>query len=192
MTQKASIDAAFKEIESGFGSSARVWGGVFNPAAISRAPFLEATVEQLEEQWSVATKGGFLFAQAFLRSLTSHADWEKVYGENDPAGFLAMTGATASIKGGPNFSCFTAAKSGLRALTQSIAREYQPKGVHVFHTIVDGIIDSELARKWFGADFPANSRFNPDDIAEAYYSVATQRKSAWTQELDMRPYCEKF
>lgn len=192
VSQKDSIDAAFGQIDRDFGGKARVWGAVFNPAAISRAPFLETTVEQLEEQWQVMTKGGFLFAQAYLRTLTAHADWAKSREGDEPAGFLAVTGATASLKGSANFSAFASAKAGLRNITQSIAREYASQGVHVFHTIVDGMIDGERARSFMGSDFVPNSRFKPEDIAEAYYSVATQRKSCWTHELDMRPYSETW
>jgi NAD(P)-dependent dehydrogenase (short-subunit alcohol dehydrogenase family) len=110
-------------------------------------------------------------------------------------GTIIFTGATASKRGGSGFAAFSSAKFGLRALAQSLARELGPKGIHVVHTIIDGAID----HPWIKENFPDTYKLkevdgilNPDHIAEAYYNLHLQKKTAWTHELDLRPYMEKF
>ena len=110
-------------------------------------------------------------------------------------GTIIFTGATASVRGGSGFAAFAAAKHGLRALAQSMARELGPKGIHVAHTIIDGAIDTP----WIAENFPEHYALkdrdgilNPDDIAEAYWQLHRQPRSAWTHELDLRPWMEAF
>ena len=110
-------------------------------------------------------------------------------------GTIIFTGATASMRGGSGFAAFSSAKFGLRAVAQSLARELGPKGIHVAHTVIDGAID----HPWIKENFPdiyklkeVDGILNPDDIAEAYYNLHLQEKTAWTHELDLRPYMEKF
>ncbi len=105
-------------------------------------------------------------------------------------GVLIVSGATASLRGGVRFSAFASAKFALRGLTQSLAREYQPAGVHVAHVILDGIIDTARSRALHSLD-PAKM-MQPDDIANAYWQIATQPKSTWTHEIDLRPATEGF
>ena len=123
---------------------------------------------------------------------------------------LIVTGATASIKGSAKFACFAAGKSGARALAQSIAREYQPKGVHVAHAVVDGVIDIPRTQSYnvnggaedgkISADSVSSfkrikkrSRLsNTSQIAETYWNLHTQHRSGFTWEVDIRPYVEKW
>ena len=103
-----------------------------------------------------------------------------------------LTGATASLKGSAKFSAFAAAKFGLRALGQSLAREWGPKGIHVSHFIIDGLIDTDRVGRMLGKDFVEGSRMNPEDIAEVYLATAKQPRSVWGFEVDLRPSVEKW
>lgn len=105
-------------------------------------------------------------------------------------GAFLVTGATASLRGGANFSAFASAKFALRGLTQSLAREYQSSGIHVAHVILDGIIDTAASRDRHGLD--PTQMMKTTDIAEAYWQLAHQPKSTWTHELDLRPMSESF
>ncbi len=98
------------------------------------------------------------------------------------SGTIIFTGATAAMRGGANFAAFAMGKFGLRALAQSMARELGPKGIHVAHTIIDGGIGEN----------PEATKLAPAAIADAYWHLHRQAKSAWTQELDLRPWAEKF
>ncbi len=104
---------------------------------------------------------------------------------------LIFTGATASIKGGPTSSSFGVGKFGVRALSQSLAREFGPKGIHVAHAIIDGIIDIPRTKSFKVSDMD-DDKLSADSIAEAYWQLHAQDRTAWTQEIDLRPYCEKF
>jgi len=102
----------------------------------------------------------------------------------------AVSVAATLAGGGAKFAAFASAKFALRGLTQSLAREYQPQGVHVCHTILDGIIDTDRSRELHSLD-PAKM-MKPEDIAQAYWQLAHQPKSTWTHELDLRPASEGF
>ena len=102
-----------------------------------------------------------------------------------------MTGATASMRGGKNFAAFAVGKFGLRALAQSMAREFGPQGIHVAHINIDGGIMSERVKDMV-KDRPEESFLEPDAIAEVYYGLHKQHRSAWSQEIDLRPWVEKF
>lgn len=105
-------------------------------------------------------------------------------------GTFIVSGATASLRGGRNFAAFASAKAALRALTQSLAREYGPKGVHVAHVILDGIVDTAASRDLHAMD--PSRMMQPEDIAQVYLALATQPKSTWSHELDLRPMGETF
>ena len=109
---------------------------------------------------------------------------------NKGRGTFIVSGATASLRGGAKFAAFASAKFALRGLTQSMAREFQPQGVHVCHAILDGIIDTDRSRDLHSLD-PAKM-MKPGDIAEAYWQLAHQPTSTWTHELDLRPASEGF
>ncbi len=110
-------------------------------------------------------------------------------------GSIIFTGATASLRGKPPFTAFAAAKAGLRSLSQSMAREFGPLGIHVAHVVIDGGIDGERLntsapqRKISAGD---DGLLNIDAIADAYWHIHSQHRSAWTQELDLRPFKETF
>jgi NAD(P)-dependent dehydrogenase (short-subunit alcohol dehydrogenase family) len=157
---------------------------VYNAASAVWAPSLEITAAAFEETFRVTTLGGFLFAREAVRRMLSHG-----------RGTVIFTGATASIRGRPPFAAFAAAKAALRSLSQSFAREFGPQGIHVAHVVIDGGIDGERLRagnpKRF-AERGADGLLAPRDIAEVYWHLYAQPSSAWTQELDLRPYSETF
>ena len=157
---------------------------VFNVGNAVRGGPLELTPEQFESTWRGSTYAGFLFAREVLPQLLAGT-----------GGSLLFTGATASIRGRGPFVAFAAAKAGLRSVAQSIAREYGPKGIHVAHVVIDGGIDGERLRTAapeYSARAGADGLLDPDAIAETYWQLHRQHRSAWTHELDLRPYKEPF
>ena len=109
--------------------------------------------------------------------------------KNENKTSILITGATAAMRGGAKFGPFAAGKFALRALTQSIAREFHPKGVHCAHFIIDGLIMNDIKK----IENNENGKsMNPNDIADTYYFVHQQPKSCWAQEIDLRPNVEKF
>jgi NAD(P)-dependent dehydrogenase (short-subunit alcohol dehydrogenase family) len=156
---------------------------VFNAGNAVRGTPLELTPEQFESTWRGSTYAGFLFARTSLPLLLADG------------GTLLFTGATASLRGRGPFTAFAAAKAGLRSLAQSVAREYGPRGVHVAHIVIDGGIDGERLRGSLpqrAAEAGADGLLSPDAIAETYWQLHLQHRSAWTHELDLRPYKETF
>ena len=155
---------------------------VFNIGANVFFSIEETTSRVFRKIWEMGTFAGFLVGREAARHMKDK-------------GTIIFTGATASIRGGSGFTAFSSAKFGLRAVAQSLARELGPKGIHVAHTIIDGAID----HPWIKENFPdiyklkeVDGILNPDHIAEAYYNLHLQEKTAWTHELDLRPYMEKF
>lgn len=165
---------------------------VFNAGTSVRGSALELEASQFEQTWRGTTLAGFLFGRAALRTMLANGA--------DPAtprgrGSLIFTGATASVRGGARFAAFAAAKAGLRSLAQSLARDAGPQGVHVAHVVIDGGIDGERLRNSMpqrALDAGADGLLDPDAIAEAYWQLHVQHRSAWTQEIDLRPYKEPF
>ena len=157
---------------------------IFNAGNAVRGTPLEITPEQFETTWRGSTYAGFLFARATLPLLLEAG-----------TGSLLFTGATASIRGRGPFVAFAAAKAGLRSLAQSAAREYGPRGIHVAHVIVDGGIDGERLKSNAPqrvAEAGIDGLLDPEAIAETYWQLHQQHRSAWTHELDLRPYKEAF
>ena len=110
-------------------------------------------------------------------------------------GTMLFTGATASLRGAANFGAFAGAKAALRALAQSMARELGPRGIHVAHTVIDGAIDTAFIRDTFPERYALKDRegiLNPEHIADSYWMLHQQPRDAWTHELDLRPWMEKF
>ncbi|AJX34002.1 SDR family NAD(P)-dependent oxidoreductase [Burkholderia oklahomensis] len=160
---------------------------VFNAGNAVRAPTLELSAAQFENAWRTNVIGGFLFAKATLAQLLDASD--------DAPRSLLFTGATASLRGRPPFAAFASAKAGLRSLAQTLAREFGPRGIHVAHAVIDGGIDGERLRGAApdrAAQAGADGLLSPDAIAESYWQLHVQHRSAWTQELDLRPYNEAF
>jgi NAD(P)-dependent dehydrogenase (short-subunit alcohol dehydrogenase family) len=157
---------------------------VFNAGNAVRGTPLELTPEQFESTWRGSAFAGFIFARAALPALIASG-----------GGTLLFTGATASVRGRGPFVAFASAKAALRSVAQSFAREYGPQGIHVAHVVIDGGIDGERLRK--GApdrveQAGADGLLHPDAIAETYWQLHRQHRSAWTHELDVRPYKESF
>jgi NAD(P)-dependent dehydrogenase (short-subunit alcohol dehydrogenase family) len=141
-------------------------------------PFVEITAESFVRGWQVGVLGAFLCSQAVVPDMLRKG-----------AGCILFTGATSSVRGAA--ITFSSAKFAMRGFAQALARELWPKGIHVAHIIVDGVIhDSELAVET--EDQAAEPLMNPAAIAESYLSLVEQDRSAWTLELDLRPYREKF
>jgi NAD(P)-dependent dehydrogenase (short-subunit alcohol dehydrogenase family) len=153
---------------------------IFNAGAFARGSILEASAAEFERCWRVGCFAGFLVGQAAARRMVEHG-----------RGTILFTGATASLRGGAGFVNLASPKFGLRAVAQSMARELGPKGIHVAHVVIDGQIHSERYAH-LAAERGPDSLLEPDAIAAQYVAVHRQHRSAWTQELDLRPWCEKF
>jgi len=153
---------------------------VFNAGINRPIGFRDLTAAQFEEFWRICCFGGFLVGREAARHLAPLG-----------RGTMIFTGASASLRGKAGYAQFAAAKAGLRMISQSMAREFGPLGLHVAHTIIDGGIDGERLRLW-RPDMDADGLLNIDAIAESYWHIHRQHPSAWTQELDLRPYKENF
>lgn len=189
-------DVASEAEVHGVGQRVRALGplsvAVFNASSAARAPTLEISVEQFTQAWRTSTLGGFVFAREALRGLLANP-----FDGATPAGrgSLLFTGATAALRGKPPFAAFAAAKAGLRSLSQSLAREFGPQGIHVAHVVIDGGIDGERLRSGApqrAAQAGEDGLLQLDAIAESYWQLHAQHRSAWTQELDLRPFKEPF
>jgi len=157
---------------------------VFNIGANVRAGILEESARKYFKIWELACFAGFLNAQAVARRMVTRSK-----------GTMLFTGATASLRGGAGFAAFAGAKHALRALAQSLARELGPQGIHVAHVVIDGAIDTDFIRTQFPERYALKQQdgiLNPDHIAENYWMLHTQPRDAWTHELDLRPWMEKF
>ena len=172
-----SVEALFESVERGLGAPQLV---AFNAGAYMRGGILEIKPEDFERCWRIGCMGGFLVGQAAARRMV-------------PAerGTILFTGATAALRGSAGFANLAVPKFGLRALAQSMARELGPKGIHVAHVVIDGQIAGERPG-YRPEERGADAVLSPDAIAEAYYQVHLQPRSAWTQEIDLRPFVEKF
>jgi NAD(P)-dependent dehydrogenase (short-subunit alcohol dehydrogenase family) len=157
---------------------------VHNAGSNMPAPFLKVTEERFEQHWREHALGGFQTAQAAIPVLLEGG-----------GGTLIFTGASGSLRGKANFAPFAAAKAALRALAQSLAREFGPQGIHVGHVVIDGGIAGERLMSAFPelADRRGpDGMLDIDAIADAYWMLHHQHRSAWTLELDLRPWAETF
>jgi short-subunit dehydrogenase len=157
---------------------------VYNVDSNIAAPLLETSSETFTQLWQQNCFGAFLFGKQVISIM-----------KKQEHGTLIFTGATASLRAKPPFTAFATAKAGLRALAQGMAREFSPQGVHVVHTIIDGVIDGERAHSQF-ADYVAtkgdDGLLQLDAIAQTYWAIHQQHPSVWTHELDLRPFKEPF
>lgn len=152
---------------------------VHNPAQLVIKPFLETQTSEFENCWKSMTLSAVTLAQSVLTPMI-----------NANGGTIIISGATASIRGGCNFAAFSSAKFALRGLAQSLAREFQPSGIHVVHALLDGLIDTPASRELHSTD-PA-TMMKTEEIAAEYLRLANQPRSVWTHELDLRPQTESF
>jgi NAD(P)-dependent dehydrogenase (short-subunit alcohol dehydrogenase family) len=157
---------------------------VFNIGANVRFPVVETTTQVYSKVWEMACLAGFLTSREAARAMLPRG-----------RGTMLFTGATASVRGAAGFSAFAGAKHGLRALAQSLARELGPKGVHVGHVVIDGAIDGAFIRGLLpdAAERLAREEILvPDEIAKNYVWLWRQKRSAWTFEMDLRPWAETW
>lgn len=156
----------------------------YNVDSNIKSPLLETEYETFDRLWRQNCLGGFLFGKEAVSLMLERGE-----------GTVFFTGATASLRAKPPFTAFASAKSGLRALAQGMAREFSPRGIHVVHTILDGVLDGDRAREQF-PEFVAQKGpeglMKLEAIADTYWAIHCQEPSAWTHELDMRPYQEPF
>lgn len=148
------------------------------------SPLLETDLETFTRLWQQNSLGAFLFGREVIRHMLPQR-----------CGTLFFTGATASLRAKPPFTAFAAAKAGVRALAQGMAREFGPQGIHVVHAIIDGVIDGERARSQFPQFVEAKGQeglLQASAIAETYWQLYRQHPSAWTHEIDLRPFKEGF
>lgn len=179
-TSEADVSALFRAADHD-GSLELVAYNVGNNVAASA---LETTRAMFEQLWRQNALGGFVVGREAARRLSERGK-----------GTILFTGATASLRARPPFMAFAAAKASLRAVAQGLAREFGPKGVHVAHVVIDGVIAGEYAATNF-AEYAlskgADGVLAVDDIAEAYWTLHCQKPTAWTHELDLRPFKEPF
>jgi NAD(P)-dependent dehydrogenase (short-subunit alcohol dehydrogenase family) len=149
---------------------------MFNPSARARGPFTELDPEAVRQALLVTCYGGYLVCNAVVPAMLKRG-----------SGTILLTGASASVKGYARSAPFAMGKFGLRGLAQSLARELQPQGIHVAHFVIDGGIRS-AGRPDDGED----RMLDPDAIAETYFQVTRQHRSAWTWEVELRPWVETF
>lgn len=188
-----SLDARREEAVIAFldsaNASAPLEACIFNIGANVSFPILDTTERVFRKVWEMACYAGFLTGREAARRLLAHG-----------GGSIFFTGATASVRGGKGYAAFAAAKAGLRALAQSMARELAPQNIHVAHLIIDAGVDTAWVRQRLAerrdADaataLPPDMLMNPASIAETYWQLHRQPRDAWTHELDLRPYGETW
>jgi len=184
ISDPTSVHNTFRKIKEKY-SDAGVAAAVFNASNFVRKPFLELSLEEFESGWNVSGRGAFNFSSSVLPLLLAHRESSP---QHPPS--LIFTGATASVKASVNFSSFATSKWALRALSQSLAREFGPQGVHVSHVIVDGVIDIPRTKEWLN-DTP-DAKISPEALADAYWHLHSQPRTSFTWEIDIRPYIEKW
>ena len=181
---EAEVQGLFARVEAEVGP---VEVCLFNAGSNVNKPLLETTEKLFFKAWELACYAGFLVGREAARHMVPRAH-----------GSILFTGATASIRGGNGFAAFAAAKFGLRAVAQSMARELGPKNIHVVHLLIDAGVDSEAihqrmrARGIEAKDIAADSLTKTESIAEAYWFAHHQARDGWTHELDLRPFVEKW
>jgi NAD(P)-dependent dehydrogenase (short-subunit alcohol dehydrogenase family) len=174
-TDRKQVTELFVDLERSIGAPEAV---VYNASYRVRGPFAELDPAEVEKSISVSAFGGFLVAQEAVRRMLPRAH-----------GAILLTGASASVKGYAQSASFAMGKFALRGMAQSMARELAPRGIHVAHFVIDGGIRSE--RRMPPADAP-DSLLDPDAIAASYLHVLQQPRNAWTWEMELRPWTEKF
>ena len=173
--------ALFEQVEREIGP---IEVAVFNVGGNVRFEVTETTSRVYRKVWEMAAFAGFLTGREAARRMLPRG-----------RGSVLFTGATASVRGGAGFSAFAGAKHALRALAQSMARELGPKGIHVAHVIIDGAIETQWIKEMFPERYALkdqNGILKPDQIAENYWMLHEQPRSAWTHELDLRPWLEPW
>ncbi len=167
-TDRAQVEAAFDAVEDKWGVPGLV---VYNASYRTRGPIAELDAGEVAKSIQVTAYAGFLVAQAAAKRMLPRG-----------SGAIFFTGASASVKGYANSAPFAMGKFALRGLAQSMARELAPKGIHVAHFVIDGGIGKDAG----------DAKLDPDEIARNYLHVYRQQRSAWTWEVELRPWVERF
>ncbi len=176
-TDAASVASAFDRVREELGEP-EVF--VYNAGAFQMGGILELSPEQFDDCFRANCSGAFYGAQQVLPAMVERE-----------RGTIILTGATAALRGSGKFAALATGKFGLRALAQSMAREFGPQGIHVAHVIIDGQINTPRLRE-AQPDREESTTLSPESIAEAYWQLHTQDPTAWTLELDLRPALESF
>jgi NAD(P)-dependent dehydrogenase (short-subunit alcohol dehydrogenase family) len=176
-TDPASVEAAFGQVRSELGDPEIF---VYNAGAFQMGGILEIPPETFDECFKANSAGAFYAAQQVLPAMIEAE-----------RGTILLTGATASLRGSARFSALAVGKFGLRALAQSMAREFGPQGIHVAHVVIDGQINTPRVRE-MSPDREEHTMLSTEAIAETYWQLHIQDRTAWTLELDLRPSVESF
>lgn len=177
-------EAIFKEIETNVGPIDLV---IFNVGGNVYFPLIETTARVFRKVWEMACFAGFFTGREAARYMVPRG-----------RGKIFFTGASASMRGKPGYSAFSAGKAGLRMLAQSMAREFGPQNIHVAHLIIDAGVDTAFVRERIAAsgknpdDLPPDTLMSPRSVAESYWVLYHQTRDGWTHELDLRPYGETW
>ena len=177
-TDAQAVTDTFRRIKASMGPVSVL---VYNAGSFARAGILDLNPAQFEEAWRINCLGALLCAQQALPDMVQAK-----------RGTVLLSGATASLRGGAMFAGLAVGKFGLRALAQSMAREYGTQGVHVAHIVIDGQIDSARSRSYSSPGRSPSTFLQPDALAEQYWQLHSQDPTVWTLELDVRPAVEKF
>lgn len=184
---EAQVRALVERIEADIGPIEVL---VFNIGANVPESILTETARKYRKVWEMGCFAGFLNAAEVARRMVA-----RPLPPGAQRGTILFTGATASLRGGAGFAAFAGSKMALRALAQSMARELGPEGIHVAHVVIDGAIDTEFIRTRFPERHALKDQdgiLDPEHIARQYVMLHRQPRDAWTHELDLRPWCEKF
>ena len=183
--QEAEVQALFARVEKEVGP---IEVCLFNAGSNVNKPLIETTEKLFFKAWELACYAGFLVGREAARYMVPRGH-----------GTILFTGATASVRGGTGFAAFAAAKFGLRAVAQAMARELGPKNIHVVHLIIDAAVDSQAIHQRLKAakgveakDIPPDSLAKTSSIANAYWFAHQQTRDGWTHELDLRPSVETW
>lgn len=187
VSDEASLKSAVDTIKKEFGSDVGAAAAIFNASGgFLRKPFLELPADVFAQSLAVSATGGFLFSQFFLPLLLNGV----TQGSQHPPS-LIFTGATASVKSNAQMASFATGKWALRALSQSLAKEFGPQGVHVAHAIIDGVIDIPRTKELLKQLGP-EAKLSAEGIANDYWWLHTQPRTNFTWEIDLRPAVEKW
>ena len=181
LTSESEVVTLFKQVETRLGPIEAV---AFVAATRVQGAFAELSAADFENVWRQSCLSGFLVGREAARTMLPRG-----------RGSVIFTGASGSTRGRANFAAFAAAKGALRFMAQSMARELGPRGIHVATVLIDGAIDSERMRRDYGERMEklgVDGALHPDAIAETYWQIHSQPRSAWTQEVDLRPWKEPF
>ncbi|SRR6056297_3157964 len=177
-TDPKAVSALFTDVDK---SGSPLTVTLYNASARAHGSITELDPADVARSLSISAYGGFLVAQQAAKRMLPRSE-----------GTILFTGASASVKGYPNSSVFAMGKHGLRGLASALGRELAPQGVHVAHFVIDGGVRNEEKGRIEGPGDLADKYLDPDAIADAYMHVINQSRSAWTWEIELRPYRERY